>query len=413
MIELTEDARGLQLDQLEETARNNLVRTTPVEFKGQSHNLPVFKVEIGFPRYRMENGRTRRKQIEFKVKNPQRADDLNDPSSKVAQDIQGQILEEMANEEGLLDLLRQGQSEPILLSHQGYAVNGNRRLAAMRYLHTNPSKKSAGVDFSYVDVARLPQLDEKEIRRIEQRLQMSKDGKADYNWVDELLTIRENIADFGMAVSELARDMNKKTPTIERLLVMMDLIDLYLDRNNLSGMYFEVEADEQAFKTLADGHKKYRSDARRQNLVLDLSFPVILSNEAGESKHKRISKICENPDAVLASYQRLSGEIQSETGAAERFVSSDILGDVEVATIPLDNSSAKVVQQAIREFDQEKELADAANGPAEAVSQAATLLRGVKLTMDISKKAQLRGQLKAISKLVKDLLDQLDDLGSR
>lgn len=412
MIELTEDARELQLDQLEQEARNNLERTAPFFFKGQWHNLPVFKVEIGFPRYRMENGRTRRKQIEFRVKNPDRVADLDDPSSKIAQEIQGQILGEMANEEGLLDLLRQGQSDPILLSHQGYAVNGNRRLAAMRYLHDNPSKKNEAVDFSFVDVARLPELDEKEIRRIEQRLQMSKDGKADYNWVDELLTIRENISDFGMSESELARDMNKKTPTIQRLLLMMNLIDMYLDRNNLRGMYFEVEADEQAFKTLADGHKKYSQDTRLQNLLLDMAFPVILSNEAGESKHKRISKIAENPDAVLKNYERLTGEIAGDSEQSGTGPMDDILEDVPVKKIPLDNSSSAVVQQAIREYDKEQEFADAANGPAESVSQAATLLRGIRLTSDTSKTAQLRGQLKAISKLVDELLKKIDDLGS-
>lgn len=408
---MTEDERVLELDRLDKAARANLLRTTPVVFQGQSHNLPVFRVEIGFPRYRMENGRTRRKQLEFKHKNPEHANALNDPSSETAQSIQGKILEGMAGEEGLLELLRLGQNEPILLSHQGYAVNGNRRLAAMRYLHNNPSKKPDGVDFSHVDVARLPELDEKEIRRIEQRLQMSKDGKADYNWVDELLTIRENIADFGMKPVELARDMNKREKTVKKLQLMMDLIDIFLERNNKSGLYFEVEADEQAFKTLATEHQRLDGDARRQNLLLDMSFNVIQHNQGGESKHKRITKIGANLDAIVQAYEKQPGGGEETNDKPDGQPEPAIPGNPPFNEIPLEEETAERVQEAIREVDRERALADEANGPAEAVAQAAALLRGIKIRGKETKTKQLRGQLKAIREISADLLKKLDSIG--
>ena len=162
MKPMNDDARIIELNRLEDQAKRELKRTHSIYFSGENHNIPVFKVDINFPLFRMENGRTKRKQIEFSYKNPERAQDLDDPSSSVAQAIQQEILQEMGAEADLLELLKQGQHEPLLLRHDGYVVNGNRRLAAMRLLHSDPDKYKVKADFSFVDVARLPILDEKE-----------------------------------------------------------------------------------------------------------------------------------------------------------------------------------------------------------------------------------------------------------
>ena len=39
--------------------------THPIEFRGQRENLPVIKVRIGFPVYRLRNGRTSTYQLEY------------------------------------------------------------------------------------------------------------------------------------------------------------------------------------------------------------------------------------------------------------------------------------------------------------------------------------------------------------
>jgi hypothetical protein len=359
----------------------------------------------------MENGRTKRKQLEFRYKNPDRANELDDPSSKSAQAIQQAILQDMAAEADLIDLLKQGQHEPLLLRHDGYVVNGNRRLAAMRLIQDNPQKYQASVDFGYVDVARLPVLEEKEIRRIEQRLQMSQDGKADYNWVDELLTIEANIEDFGMSMAELAKDMHKQQRTIENELRMLKLIEIYLERIDKPGMYFEVEGDEQAFMTLAKQHRAFEGDVSKQTRLLDLSFPIIRHNERGESKHLRIGKIAadlpniETKIASVLSAQNLGEDLPRK---------SDILDSVpgfekpQALQIGLDSEASSLVHEAIRQVDRERDLQDEANGPAESVAQAATLLRNVRLSGSMTKVKQIRGQLKAIRNVCDELLEQVE-----
>jgi hypothetical protein len=361
----------------------------------------------------MENGRTKRKQLEFRFNNPERAAELDDPGSDRAQAIQEGILQDMAAEADLIDLLKQGQHEPLLLRHDGYVVNGNRRLAAMRLIQDNPQKYPASVDFSYVDVARLPILDEKEIRRIEQRLQMSQDGKADYNWVDELLTIEANIEDFGMSMAELAKDMHKKKTTIENQLRMLQLIEIYLDRIGKRGMYFVVEGDEQAFITLAKQHRAFDGDVVKQTKLLDASFPVILHPEPGESKHLRINKIgadLPNVEAKIAAVrgsQKAAGDAPAITDILDRIDGSDRSITLD---LPLDAESSSIVHEALRQVGRERDLQDEANGPAEAVAQAATLLRNVKLSNSMTKVKQIRGQLKSIRNMCDDLIEQLEGI---
>ena len=416
MKPMTDDARKIELDRLESQAKQNIQRTHSVKFLGENHNLPAFKVDISFPLFRMENGRTKRKQIEFIFNHPDRAHELDDPSSASAQVIQLAILQDMAEESDLLELLKQGQHEPLLLRHDGYVVNGNRRLAAMRLIHGDANKNKVGPDFSYVEVVRLPELDEKEIRRIEQRLQMSQDGKADYNWVDELLTIHANIEEFGMTTLELAKDMNKKKPTVEKQLKMLTLIDMFLERTNKQGKYFEVESDEQAFKTLADGYTKYQGDSGKQGMLLDLAFPIILKNEPGESKHKRIAKITENLSQIVAKIEADEAYIAEEAIVGKVSTSKDILDAVPTLntakplSLALTSDSSEIVHQAIRAVDRENDFQDMANGPAEAVTAAASLLRNIQVTSSMTKKKQFRGQLKAIQNTCDVLIAELEKI---
>jgi hypothetical protein len=69
-----------------------------------------------------------------------------------------------------------------------------------------------------------------------------------------------------------------------------------------------------------------------------------------------------------------------------------------------------MVHEAIRSVDRDIELQDKANGPAEAVSSAASLLKNVRITKSMTKTKQFRGQLKAIQKTCDELLAQLEEI---
>ena len=217
--------------------------TETVRWRGENYHLSVIRVETSFLRYRLENGRTRRKQIEYLQNNPDAPSDLfNDPESNEAQEAQNIILLDLINEKGLKDdLLTEGQRKPAIITYDGYVLNGNRRLAALK------ENK-----IQHMDCVVLPEdSNPKDLYELELDLQMARDTKAEYNWVDVLLHIRYGIEDLKEEKSNLTKKMRLGKKEIESKISMLFLVDLYLDWLNKPKQYHIVGAvDEQAFKEL-------------------------------------------------------------------------------------------------------------------------------------------------------------------
>ena len=79
-------------------------------------------------------------------------------------------------------------------------------------------------------------------------------------------------------------------------------------------------------------------------------------------------------------------------------------------SLKLTKDSSEIVHQAIRAVDRENDLQDRANGPAEAVTTAASLLKNIQVTSSMTKKKQFRGQLKAIQNTCDVLIAELEKI---
>ena len=228
------------------------------EYQSQRTELPVVRLDIGIPIYRMANFRTRTAQIKH-VHDRELASDFFSAGqeNESAQRAQHVILAAFAargrssSVTPIMDQLQsEEQREPLLITSDGVVVNGNRRLAAMRELFTrNPVQFS---HFAYVDCAVLPAIiTPGEMVEIEVRLQMRPETKLPYGWIEESIAIREMLnrglhRDY---VADLIKKKPREIQTAERALTE---VDIYLkewlrDAEN----YQEVEDAEQFFNDLA------------------------------------------------------------------------------------------------------------------------------------------------------------------
>ena len=164
---------------------NPLGATERVVFQGKTIDIPIVRVPISLPKYRLVNGRTASLQVESLAKDPKARADMfsGDPELWDAQEAQHKLLLQLAKQAdlaGFFDDTANQQVNPILLDENGFVVNGNRRLATWReLLHKDPGKYG---HFQHIDIAVLPHCEEKEIDRLEARLQITKDIRADYSW---------------------------------------------------------------------------------------------------------------------------------------------------------------------------------------------------------------------------------------
>ncbi len=121
-------------ERAEAAERDGQRRTFDVPFRGKPLALARIRIETDFPLYRIQSGRTHRAQAAYLDTHRQLPKDFfSDPEDPKVQRAQHEILLGMIHEKGLsTDLGQRGQLAPLVLTKDGYVVDGNRRLAALR-----------------------------------------------------------------------------------------------------------------------------------------------------------------------------------------------------------------------------------------------------------------------------------------
>jgi len=287
------------LKQRIETAEQEGGPTFDVPFRGKPKSLRRIRVETDFPLYRIQSGRTHRAQAAYLDNHRQQPQDFfSDPEDPKVQRAQHEILLGMINEKDLsTDLHHRGQLAPIVLTKDGYVVDGNRRLAALR------ERKE-----EYVNAVVLPpDAESSEIYETEIELQMQRETKAPYNWIDQLLHIEYGIKELNEKPELVARRMRLTKEDINRELGKLALVKQYLSWLGESGKYHKVPSTstsghmEQAFQDmvqrLSSAAVKRKKEAERR-LVREACF-LAIKQEAGYKQIRNILKhFSQNPERI-------------------------------------------------------------------------------------------------------------------
>jgi len=227
------------------------------DFRNQLTKLPLVRLPEDFLVYRMENFRTYVDQNKYLVREKKPQDYfLSGQESEQVQQLQHEFLAKLAKRgrsdsvTPVINVLRQDkQREPLIVTHRGVVVNGNRRLAAMRELLAEDGAEFA--DFAYVDCLVLPSdATTSEIVDIEAALQAKPETRLDYDWVGDAQLI-QRMLNLGRNVEQVATRLNRKPAEVSNSLAALLEADLYLKEwKQAEGQYdFVVEA-EQLFKDL-------------------------------------------------------------------------------------------------------------------------------------------------------------------
>jgi hypothetical protein len=262
----------------------------------------------------MANGRTSIEQLEY-IRREKRSDTFfsNGEENEEAQQIQHQILAELANEGGdsiavMMKVLRDGrQSHPIWITPRGVIVNGNRRIAAMRELYAESSKKFS--HYATVECAVLPVLTPEQIEELEIRLQVAPETKLPYGWIHDCLLIEKRITS-GKSEDYVANLMGKRGGDVRSALAALQEVNIYLrDWKQSSGDYGLVEEDGKQFFYDLPKQLKGKSGAvlesmRRVGWILfdngdDLGTRLYAFNKIlGEKAHDVLKRLAARDDVI-------------------------------------------------------------------------------------------------------------------
>jgi hypothetical protein len=294
-----------RLERLEEFKKKHSEKTTAtfrVVLQAQTRDLPIIRIHQNIPRYRLENGRTASSQVEYLAKNPTAREDLftGDPEMFDAQELQHKLLLDVADKSGLRKFFEDQankQVEPVLLDHDGFVVNGNRRLSTWRDLYHEDKNKYG--HFEYIDVVVLPQVDSKAIDRLEASLQIEKDIKADYTWDAEANMMLARREREGYSDEDLAELYGKKVSEVKELIDMRNYAAEFLKSRGKENMWSTVSGSELAFRRIVTTRQKVGSTGR-QELFKEAAFALIdKPEEVKDSLHDAINGMANSIEPIV------------------------------------------------------------------------------------------------------------------
>lgn len=169
----------------------------------------IYRVPTEILRYRKDNGR-----IASDVADYERTVGPIDEKSSDGQARLAKFLADKDPERTSVlrsSIVHDGQSEPAIITCDGFLINGNRRKMVMDQLRAEAKQDD---NFAFMKVVILPGADDKEdggpptlleIEKIENRYQLQSDGKSEYYGFDRALSINRKIK-IGLSLEDQLRD---------------------------------------------------------------------------------------------------------------------------------------------------------------------------------------------------------------
>jgi len=210
------------------SAQRGLKETVTIEWRGQQVPIEVISMPLELLYYNPVTHRVRAQRTLDAERDRELEDDpfgdagqaylhtllMGDPAAPSKIDPTFEALK--------ADLAEHGQTEPGIATRQGVLINGNTRLAALRqlgqqYMRVGVLPPDAGLD---------------DLQAIELSLQLRKDYKRDYSFMNFLLAIDER-ARANRKPAEIQRDFRIKPATYERAVWILAFVREAIERSTV------------------------------------------------------------------------------------------------------------------------------------------------------------------------------------
>lgn len=287
----------------------------------------IYYVPIELLRYRKDNGR-----IVSDVLSYERASNkkLNETESET-QNILFEFLKDKDPEKTETlkkNIKKYGQDTPVIITCDGFLINGNRRKMVFELLQNDDPS-----NYKQMKVVILPGKNDeggpptiKEIELLENRYQLQQDGKSEYQGLDRALSIRRKINN-GVSLDEQLLDnpecaglnindkdfKKKKEEWINKYLNPLQQVDDYLNNLGRPEHYASIEGRWQSFIDLSNFYngnlqkQRWRLEAELEEsdigIVQEVAFNIIRKQHISgrpEKLHNIIRKLptlLKTPDA--------------------------------------------------------------------------------------------------------------------
>ena len=227
--------KSYQNDQF--TDKNGRTFEVPVNDDGTYQKFDVYRIPTEQLVYNFDNIRLK---IEKKARERELGHKLNPENKEHGKEIEkilfeSKIYSTKASKTMVAQLDKQsggpGQNDPLFVATDGVVWNGNRRLSVNNHIAEDPASKNPSY-YQKIDAVFLPPMKIHELKKLERRLQVTKDYKEDYGKIQKYLQISEDAKpDSIWSLAELIESFNGEytAKDITKIQQVVSLMEEFLE----------------------------------------------------------------------------------------------------------------------------------------------------------------------------------------
>lgn len=395
---------------IEQRAVVKTTLTRKLTIDGLTKAYPVYKVRLDYLFYNDQNDRIATWISQYKAQHEGKSPDSTDRENYnniIEQFIVESNSEAIRKTQNNIEMV--DQREPGVVLTDGRIIDGNRRFTCLRRL---AEKNDRFGYFETVILDRNIENSAKQIKMLELSIQHGEESKVDYNPVDRLVGIYNDIISTQLlSIEEYAQSTNESENEVKKRVEVAKLMVEFLEFINAPEQFY-IARDLQLYYPLEELMKlikKCRTESEVEDLKI-AAFTNILMQTAGD-----MTRFIRHIKAIVdTEYQEEFFEDQKEIAAKV----ADILpeqGDVTTAMIrDVIRSNDEIVRELERSMEKtltKVKRSETKNRPIQLAEKATTFLDGIDtnilLKMNDSELRRLERQLNILEQTIAKIRENL------
>lgn len=303
------------------------------------------------------------------------------------------------------------QQQPGVVLNDGRVIDGNRRFTCLRKLAKENDKFKY---FEAIILERNYENNAKEIKKLELSIQHGEESKVEYNVIDKLVGIYNDIIDSKLlSVEEYAKSINDTEVNLKKDIEVAELMVEFLD-------YINAPKEFHLARTLGVGAtlielpsllKKCRTEDEKEDFKISIFTNLIMKPNGSELRNfvRGIKKIAGSDfvEDFLEEQKEIAIQIINKlppVGKVSEKSIRETIGDNEKLNLELTKSAQKFIEKV--------NVKDIKNKPAELIEKAATSIENIDINilakLNDTEIGKLEMKLNKLETLIENIRSKID-----
>lgn len=287
-----------------------LAATKKINYKGKNVDMPVYRIPLELLYYNDKNDRIATYLSKYKASKGNFNDLTREEKNKL---IQSYIIDsnpiDMKKTKDNIRKFQQRVAGVVLTD--GRVIDGNRRFTCLRELF----KETGLSEFSYFDAIILDGVTDKEIKKLELEIQHGEDKPVDYNPIEKLVGIYNDIIKGEFTIKEYASSIDESEKKVQKLVDETNLMIDFLEYMSAPEQFYiakEMDLD-GPFNEILNIKKRLKDDEEKWEIARVVLYDYMLSKPEGD-----LTRLLRNIGNNIINTENLDSFLENHMSTSEK-----------------------------------------------------------------------------------------------